>query len=100
MVIVITRHAPLVNYLCEIGLTDRSARVIAHATADDVRDADVIGVLPMHLAALAHTVTEIPLALTPEDRAAMQSGDLAIERLREIAGAPVTYRVTIIDDPR
>ena len=40
-------------------------------------------------AALAESVTEVPLALTPADRGA----DLPVERVREIAGDPVTYEI-------
>ena len=93
--IVITRHAPLVEYLHEIGIIDDTARVIAHAAPDDVRGQHVIGVLPLSLAALCASVTDVPLSLTMDDRAAMQRGDLPIDRLREIAGAPVTYIVTV-----
>lgn len=91
-VIVITRHQGLVDYLLEIGLITPDTPVISHASADDVRGRDVIGVLPLHLAALANTVIEIPLALTPEDR----GKDLPVERVREIAGAPVTYQVKVV----
>lgn len=93
MTIIVTRHEPLVAYAREIGLVGEDVRVLAHVSADDVRGQHVVGVLPLHLAALASSVTEIPLALTPSDREAMQRGDLPIERLREIAGAPTTYRV-------
>lgn len=81
--IVVTRHRPLVEYLLEIGLITPTDRVIEHATEDDVRGQDVIGVLPMRLAALASSVTEVPLELTLEDREAMTRGDLPIERIRE-----------------
>ncbi|MCR4333015.1 MAG: hypothetical protein NUV34_10020 [Sulfuricaulis sp.] len=91
--LVITRHQPLITLLIERGIITADARVIAHATADDVRDTDVVGVLPLHLAALARSVTEVPLELTLVDRAAMTAGDLPIERLREIAGEAVTYVV-------
>lgn len=94
--VVVTRHASLVAYLREIGMIGVHARIIAHATEADVLDQRVIGVLPMHLAALAASVTEVPLALTAEDRQAMTAGDLTIERVREIAGIPVTYQVRVL----
>ena len=87
--IVVTRHSGLVAYLVEQGLIDEDTPVIEHATEEDVAGRHVIGVLPMHLAALAESVTEVPLALTPADRGA----DLPVERVREIAGDPVTYEI-------
>ncbi|GIV35249.1 MAG: hypothetical protein KatS3mg031_2784 [Chitinophagales bacterium] len=90
--IVVTRHQGLVDYLLEIGLITPDTPVLSHASADDVRGRHVIGVLPLHLAALAERVTEVPLALTPEDR----GKDLPVERVREIAGSPVTYQVNVV----
>jgi hypothetical protein len=88
--IVITRHAALVELLRERhpDLVE-NADIVAHATPELVAGRRVIGVLPLHLAALARTVTEIPLALAPEDRGV----ELGIDRLREVAGAPRTYAV-------
>src|SRR5690606_40833545 len=86
--LIVTRHAALVDYLRELGVDD-STPVKSHVSADDVRGRHVCGVLPMHLAAEAASVTEIPLALTPEDR----GQELSIDRIREIAGDPRTYFV-------
>lgn len=74
--------------------TGLGAKVVAHATPEEIRGKHVIGVLPLHLAALAATVTEIPLALAPEDR----GKELGIERLREIAGPAITYKVTVVEN--
>lgn len=90
--VIVTRHAALVQLLIERGLVAAQTPVIAHATADDVSGKHVIGVLPLSLAALAASVTEIPLALAPQDRGV----ELGIERLREIAGNAVTYRVEVV----
>lgn len=87
--VVVTRHPSLVQLLIERALIDEHATVIAHATATDVQGARVIGVLPLRLASLAAEVVEVELALTPADRGV----ELTIERLREIAGEVVTYRV-------
>jgi len=87
--VIVTRHSALVDYAREIGIIDESTPVLAHVSAEDVRGKDVIGVLPLHLAAEAASVTEIPLALTPEDR----GKELDIARLREIAGQPRTFVV-------
>jgi len=91
--LVVTRHAPLVEYLREIGLINDQTQVMEHVTAADVCGRDVIGVLPLRIAVDASSVTEIPLDLTIDDREAMSRGDLPIERIREIAGEPVTYKV-------
>lgn len=91
-IIVVTRHQALVDYLVEIGLISHDTPVLSHVSADDVRGRHVIGVLPLHLAALADRVTEVPLALTPADR----GKELALERIREIAGTPTTYVVRAV----
>jgi putative CRISPR-associated protein (TIGR02620 family) len=87
--IVVTRHPTLVDYLREQGLIGPDAEVISHATPEQIRGRHVVGVLPLSLACEAASVTEIPLALAPEDR----GQELSLERVREIAGAPVTYVV-------
>lgn len=87
--IVVTRHTALVDLLIERGLIDSGTPVISHATPEQVTGRDVIGVLPLSLAALANSVTEIPLALTPE----LRGRELDLETLRSIAGEAVTYRV-------
>jgi putative CRISPR-associated protein (TIGR02620 family) len=86
---VVTRHPALVALLRERGLVSDDVRIIAHATPEDVAGQHVIGVLPLALAALAASVTEIPLNLTPE----MRGKELDIETLRQIAGAAVQYTV-------
>lgn len=88
--VIVTRHAALVDYLVEKGLISDSDQVVAHADESTVRGKHVIGVLPLRLAAHAASITEIPLDLTPGDR----GKELTLDRVREIAGAPVTYRVT------
>ena len=90
--VVVTRHASLIELLRERGLVDDSARVLSHATPDDVRGARVIGVLPLSLAALADSIVEVPLALTPE----MRGRELTLDELRAVAGEATTYRVRVI----
>ncbi len=91
--VVITRHPALVELLIERGIIAEGTPVIKHATLRDVRGKHVVGVLPLSLAVAAEKVTEIPLALTEGDR----GKELDIQRLREIAGPPVTYKVEIVD---
>lgn len=87
--IVVTRHASLAALLRERGVITEDARIVAHATPDDVRGARVIGVLPLALAALAESITEIPLTLTPEQR----GRELTLDELRACAGEAATYTV-------
>lgn len=90
--VVITRHTALIDLLHERGITGADTPVISHATPDQVQGKHVIGVLPLSLAAQAAVVTEIPLRLTPD----MRGRELDLSTLRVIAGAPVTYKVTVV----
>jgi len=64
--LIISRHPGVVAWLAARGIT---GEVVAHATPDLVRGRDVIGVLPLALAAEAGTVTSIDLpGLQPEQR--------------------------------
>lgn len=92
--LIVTRHPALVSLLRERGLVDGDVPVIAHATPADVFRKHVCGVLPLSLAAEALSVTEIPLALTPE----MRGKELDLDTLRKIAGEAVTYRVNILGE--
>ena len=89
MKVVVTRHQALIEYLIELELITSETPVISHASPGEIQGKDVIGVLPLSLASLAKSITEIPLALSPEDR----GRELSIERLREIAKEPRTYSV-------
>lgn len=89
--IIVTRHPSLVELIIERGIATADTPVIEHPSPDDVRDRHVVGVLPLHLAALAESVTEIEVAMTPQDRADAQFGDLSLARLREIAGPARTF---------
>jgi hypothetical protein len=92
--LVVTRHAPLVTVLRERGLIDADTPVLTHIEDPSVLyGKHVIGVLPHHLSSQCKSITEVPMALTADDRAAMSAGDLSVERTREIAGDPVTYVV-------
>jgi hypothetical protein len=88
-VIVVTRHMALVKYLKEQGFITEETPIYAHVTAEDVRDAHVIGKISLHLAAQAQTVTEVPLLLEATDR----GREIPLERLRKIALEPQVFRV-------
>lgn len=91
--LVVTRHEPLVALLRERNLIDEKTPVCAHASVSDVKGKHVVGVLPHHLSQHCASITEVQMSLTPEDRAAMQRGELSLERTREVAGELRTYQV-------
>lgn len=93
--IVVTRHPALVEYLREQGLITEDITILTHVEDPSILTGQtVIGVLPLHLAALCDKVIEVPLALTAEDR----GKELPIERVREIAGQPRTYVVREVSE--
>ncbi|MDP8173655.1 CRISPR-associated protein Csx16 [Pasteurella skyensis] len=89
---VITRHNSLIEYMKEVNLIDDSAVIISHATPEDVKGKDVIGILPHSLSCLTKTYTEVPLILPPEKRGV----ELTIEDVRKFAKEPTTFIVSII----
>ena len=90
--LIVTRHRATVRYLIEAGIAPATARVVDAATADDVRGEHVIGFLPLNLAALAATVTTVPLPRPSRD-AKGRLQELTLDEIRQGAGAPVTYIV-------
>jgi len=95
--VIVTRHPALLSYIKELGLIDDQGTVacIMHVTdpAREIAGKHVIGVLPLHLAALATKVTEIPLNLPPN----LRGKELTLEQVRQYAQPPVTYQVTALD---
>ena len=87
--VIVTRHPALVEYLRSIGLVPEDARIIEHATPEDVAGAHVIGVLPLRLAERAWLVTEVPLDIPPE----LRGRELTLAEVRQFAGEPVQYVV-------
>ena len=87
--IVVTRHKALVQFLIETGMVTAETPVLSHVNASEVTGKHVIGVLPMHLAALAATVTEIPLDIPAE----LRGKELDLQQVRNFAGDPVKYSV-------
>jgi len=79
----------LVTYLELTGVIEKDTPVIQHATAEAVAGRHIIGVLPYRLAALAQSVTEIPLDVPAE----LRGKELTIAQIREFASDPVTYKV-------
>jgi putative CRISPR-associated protein (TIGR02620 family) len=90
--LIVTRHPALVSYLKEVGLAGDTVQVVSHATPDVVTNKHVCGVLPHSLSCLTASFTEVPLALPAELRGA----ELTLEQVRQYAGSPVTYMVTVL----
>lgn len=87
--VVVTRHPALITYLVEVGLVQEGVEVVSHADEDAVRGKHVIGVLPLRLAALAASLTEVPLILPPE----LRGVELTLDQIREHSGEATTYVV-------
>jgi putative CRISPR-associated protein (TIGR02620 family) len=78
-VLIVTRHAPLVEWLRRHGIV---GKVIAQATPADVAGKDVYGVLPLWLAAEANSVTEVSMPGLPlEARARVNGGDFSVDEM-------------------
>lgn len=90
--VIVTRHPALISYLVEKGIIAESCDVLSHATPEDVDGKHVIGILPLHLACLAHSVTVVNLNLP----AHLRGKELTIEEIREYASEPSTYSVNIV----
>lgn len=89
-VVVVTRHPALVEYLTELGVVPAGTEVVTHATAEQVRGRHVFGVLPLHLAAEAASVTEVTLHVPAE----LRGVELTLEQVRQFAGPLVEYKVS------
>lgn len=90
-VVVVTRHANLVDYLTEVGvIVEGEYTLIEHAAPDAIRGKHVVGILPHSLSVLCASFTEVPLHVPAEKRGT----ELSIEDLREYAQPAVTYVVT------
>lgn len=91
-VVVVTRHSALVEWLKMQGLITGDEPVVEHATSNDVRGKHVIGVLPLHLAAEAASVTVVDLDLPPEKR----GEELSVADMDLYVVSITTYRVTVV----
>lgn len=87
MKILVTRHPALVEYFSNMGIT--FDKVITHATAEDVTGNDVYGVLPLHLASLANTVTSIDMNIPAE----MRGKELSLTDIEKYLVDISTYKV-------
>ena len=93
--VVVTKYPAIVEYLKERGWIDRDTTVHAYAKRDDIEGCHVIGVLPLHLAAHAETVTIIRIS-PPRG---FDWAKMTVEDLYEHARPPLTYQVQTIEGP-
>lgn len=90
--VIVTRHPALVEYLIEKRYVTTGTPALTHCAPEDIKGKHVLGVLPLHLAAHAARVTEIPLSMPPE----MRGKELSIEEVRSIAQPPRTFEVRLV----
>lgn len=87
MKVLVTRHEALVEYFLNMGIIFDN--VITHATPEDVTGNDVWGVLPLHLASLANTVTTIDMNLPAE----MRGKELSLTDIETYFTGMSTYQI-------
>jgi putative CRISPR-associated protein (TIGR02620 family) len=85
--VIVTRHAGLVAWLKEKGIT---GEVIEHATPETINGENVFGALLMHLAALAKTVTTVDMPNLPQEK---RGEDLTPTEMNEAGATLKTYIV-------
>lgn len=90
--LVVTRHPALVEYLKEQNIIDDNANVLTHATPERVTGKRVVGVLPIHLAALTSEYVNVGL-FTPQE---LRGVELTLEQVRQYAQPAVTYKVEVV----
>ena len=84
--VIVTRHKGLVEWLKLHGI---EGEVIEHATPEQISGKNVVGVLPLNLAALAATITTVDMALPAEKRGV----DLTPEEMDSFGATMNKYRV-------
>ncbi|WP_156298869.1 CRISPR-associated protein Csx16 [Streptobacillus canis] len=87
--LVVTRHKTLVEYLKNNNIISKDCEVIEHASAENVKDKDVIGVLPHSLSCLTNTFTEIVLNIPFEKRGM----ELTLEEIEKYILSIKKYKV-------
>lgn len=87
--LVVTRHKALADLLREKGIISGDCDYMEHAGVDDVQGRDVVGNLPLHLAARCHTITSVAMSVPLE----MRGRELTLDELREVYRGVHTYRV-------
>lgn len=93
--VIVSRHEAAIEFIRQHAPEFRFARIITgNATAADVRGQIVAGNVPLHLAALCHTVVAVEFDGAPPRGAEYSAQDMVA------AGARLTaYRVATVPDP-
>jgi len=91
MVVIVSRHQGLVDWLRRKGIV---GKVVTHATPDDVRGKDVIGNLPLHLAAMAKSVTVVDMPALPAD---WRGQDLSPDQMDQAGATLSRYVIRKVD---
>ena len=87
--VIVTRHSALVEYILQEKIAPQGTKVIPHATAEEVTGMHVIGVLPLHLAALAAKVTVVEMDIPISHRGV----ELSLEDMNKMVKGVATYLV-------
>lgn len=87
--IIVARNKAFVEYAIEIGIASPADLVFDRVNDEIVSGNDIVGAIPMRLAAVASSVTEIPLFLPK----GVRIDDLDIDGIRKYAKEPRKYIV-------
>ena len=94
--ILVSRHHQLIHYVLNHILPKSSGiELKSHVEPEDIDGRHVIGILPLHLAQYAASITIIPLN-TPMG---MRGQELDYEQLQQYAGPPQTFIVKGVSNP-
>ncbi len=87
--LIITRHPALLTVLVEDFGVSPDTPVVAHATAGDLKDKHTLGVLPVGLAALTASHTELVLRVPPE----LRGTELNAQQVRQYMAGLKAYQI-------
>jgi putative CRISPR-associated protein (TIGR02620 family) len=88
--LVVTKHPALVELLHERGELNGECEVVPHISDPSILDGrDVVGVLPLHLAARCNTISTLQIN-TPQE---FRTQELGLELLRKFAGPVQKFKV-------
>ena len=85
--IIVVKYPELVKYYIEIGLCSPGTPHLPYATEEDVRGKHVYGIVPVYLASLAKSVTEVPVLAGNKIARVMSDVNL----IRQYAKPPKRY---------
>jgi ankyrin repeat protein len=89
--LIVTRHSALVTFLREkYGIT---GTVVEHISKEDARSRNIIGNVPLHIAAYANAVATLELDIPRE----LRGVELTVEQIRQYSKGLEWYRVTHTD---